>query len=176
MRYYLISEDKKVVDRPQIINWFKKINAEKLKWGTYHEVAERTVLFVKENKNVYFPDIMTFPFLMVSKKVKDVLDLYEPNMGYREIILIEKKHEQMMQYFIPHLMRLECLSENARYNFNHSEVEKVVVKKEKLIDKCMFELENVSNRHVIVRHDFLESILRREVMIDFKEIEVEGNL
>lgn len=173
MKYFLISEDKKLIDRPQLMNWYQKIEIEKLKWGTYHEVPERTVIFVKDNKDVYFTDILTFPFPMVSKKIKEILDLYEPNMGYREVILIEQKHEQMMQYFVPHLMRVDCLGKSTEYNFNHSELVRAVLDKDKIPDKCIFEVEKVSNRQIIVRHDFLESLLRREVIIDFEEVETE---
>lgn len=174
MKYFLLREEKRIVDSPQLINWHKNIPIQKLRWGTYHEVPPKTVLFIKENKNIYFPDIMLFPFLMISRKIKDILDLYEPNMGYRQIILIENKNERCMQYFIPHLMRLECLSKKTEYNFDHSEVKKAVLEQNRLIDKCIFELGEVSNRQVIVRQDFLESVLRREAIINFERAEIEG--
>lgn len=172
MKYFLITEDKKIVNRPQLINWYSKISPEKLKWGTYHEVSSKTVLYVKKDIDIYFPDILTFPFFMVSKNIKDILSLYEPNMGYRQIILIEREYEKVMQYFIPHLLRVDCLDISSQYSFDHSEVLNAKIDIDKVPDKCIFELDGVSKRQIVVRHDFLESILRRGAIVDFHEVEI----
>lgn len=173
MRYFLINEDKKLTERPQLLNWYQKIPEQYLTWGTYHKVPEKTVLYVKENSKLYFPDIMTFPFLMINKKLKSVLDLYEPNMGYRQVILIDKKHEYAAQYFLPHLQKFDCISDKSVFNTDHSYLVKPVLNEENLKDKCIFELAGVKNRHIITRLDFLESVLRRGAVIQFSEVGTE---
>lgn len=173
MKYFLVSEDKELSERPQMINWYTKIPERYMRWGTYHKVPARTVIFVKENKNIYFPDIITFPFFMISKKIKEVLDLYEPNMGYRQIILIERHYQYVFQYFVPHLPIINCMSPKSKFNMDNSYAIRLILESDKLEDKCVFEIAGLKNRHIIVRLDFLESILRRDGILDFTEIEVE---
>lgn len=173
MRYFYIEEDKEVINRPQIMNWYKEIDERYLHYGTFHKVAEKTVLYISSNKSTYYPEIITTPFLMISKKIKDILKLYEPNMGYRQVILIDFNNDKATQYFIPHIKRFDCLTEKSEFNKFHTSLKRIVIDSRKVGDSCIFELDNVSDRHIIVRMDFLESILRRGAMIGFKEVEVE---
>ena len=98
MRYFYIGEDKEITNRPQIKNWYKIINERYLHYGTYHKVPEKTVLYIESNMWVYYPEVILTPFFMISKKIKDILKLYEPNMGYRQVILIDFDNEKATQY------------------------------------------------------------------------------
>lgn len=172
MRYFYIGEDKEITNKPQIMNWYKKIDERNLHYGTYHKVPEKIVLYIKSNKETYYPEVISTPFFMISKKIKDIIKLYEPNMGYRQVILIDFDNEKATQYFIPHLKRFDCLTEESKFNKYHSLLTKIVIDSNKVGDSCIFELDNVSDRHIIVRMDFLESMLRRGAMIEFKEVVV----
>lgn len=174
MRYFYIEEDKEITNRPQIVNWYNKIDERDLHYGTYHKVSEKTVLYIESSKWTYYPEIISRPFFMISKKIKDILTLYEPNMGYRQVILIDFDNEKATQYFIPHIKRFDCLTEKSVFNKHHSSLKKIVIDSKKVGDCCIFELDNVPDRYVIVRMDFLESILRRGAMIEFKEVVLEG--
>lgn len=173
MRYYMIRHDKRINNGPDLLDWYKKVNVVDLHWGSFHKVPEINIMYIKENAEVYFSDVITFPFFLLSEKIERILKKYEPNMGYRQFILIEKKHEYMQQYFLPHLMRVDCVSEKSQFNQDRSQIIKCCLVQSKLPDKCIFELEHVKDRHVIVRQDFLESILRRNAMICFEECEME---
>ena len=73
MKYYLIEKDEKIVDTPQLVNWYSKLNVENVKMGSYHKINNRLVLEMKDNKDVYFPEVLFHPCFMISKKIKEIV-------------------------------------------------------------------------------------------------------
>lgn len=173
MKYYFIMQDKKLVDAPQIMNWYQTLNVEEVKMGTYHKIPDRAVLQLKSNKNVYFPEILFHPCLMVSNKIKKILSLYEPTMRYKEIILLDTPNEKTSVYYIPYLEEMDCLAkEKTLFGNFQSGIERGTIYREKLDDTCMFYLKHNHNKYYVVRHDLLESMLRRDAILQISELEI----
>lgn len=172
MRYFIIEEDKKVKNLPHILNWMKTIDARNLKWGSYHKLPEISTLYIQKDDFAVFTDILSRPFFMLSKNLQEIIKLYEPNMGYRQVVLIDYKKECAAQYFLPHLQVIDCLTKDTKFNLDHSMIERAVVEQNKIGEKAIFQLGQVSNRYVVVRFDVLESFLRRGALFQFHEIEV----
>lgn len=55
---------------------------------------------------------------------------------------------------------------------DHSELQHIVLDKNKLADKEIFQLDKVSNRYVVVSLRVLESFLRRGAMLWYEELEM----
>lgn len=100
------------------------------------------------------------------------MELYEPNMDYRQIVLIDKKKNKAVQYFMPHLQIVDCLGEGTVFNMDHSELKQIVLDKNKIPDKTIFQLDRVSSRYVVVNLNVLESFLRRGAILQYEELEV----
>lgn len=172
MRYFIIEEDKSIKNLPHIQNWMKTIDARNLIWGSYHKLPEISTLYVQKDDFAVFADILSRPFFMMKKNLQEIIKIYEPNMGYRQIVLIDFKKESAEQYFLPHLQVIECLTKDTKFNLDHSMIEHAVVEEKKIGEKAIFQLGQVSNRYVVVRFDVLESLLRRGALFQFCEIEV----
>lgn len=172
MKYYLIREDSRIKTIPHIVNWMAKIDARNLTWGSYHKLPEVITLYVEKNDFTVYPDVLSRPFFMVTKELQKILKLYEPNMGYRQIILIDRKREMAVQYFLPHLQIVDCLGEGTKFNMDHSELQHIVLDTNKLADKEIFQLDKVSNRYVVVSLRVLESFLRRGAMLWYEELKM----
>lgn len=173
MKYYFITQDKRLVDVPQIINWYQTLNIEEIKMGTYHKIPNRMVLQLKNNKELYFPEILFHPCLMISKKIKNILCLYEPTMRYKEIILLDTFNEKTGVYYIPYLEELDCLAkEKTKFGNFQSIIEKGAIYREKLDGICMFYVKYNQNKYYVVRHDLLESMLRRDAIMQVRNIEI----
>lgn len=172
MKYYLIREDSRIKTIPHIVNWMAKIDARNLTWGSYHKLPEVITLYVEKNDFTVYPDVLSRPFFMITKELQKILKLYEPNMGYRQIILIDRKREMAAQYFLPHLQIVDCLGEGTKFNMNHSELQHIVLDTNKLVDKEIFQLDKVTNRYVVVSLRVLESFLRRGAMLQYEELEM----
>lgn len=172
MKYFFISQNKNITNLPQIINWNKVINPKDLTYGNYFKIPKRNLLKIKRDEKIIFPDLFFHPFFMISKEVKEVLDMFEPNQVYKEIILLDGKSEMMKVYYLPVLREYNCMAEGTIYNLDHSIIKQGILDVSVIEDKCLFKVSNVKNSHIIARLDFIESLLRRGFIIDINEIEV----
>lgn len=170
MKYFLIKQDPKVSNAPKIINWNKEINPANLKIGSYYKIKDRTILSIESSKNTVFTEIITYPFFLISKKIKEVIVLYEPVMRFKEIILMDSKNERAELYYMPLLEEIECIAEDSVFNWDHSMVEKGVLLKDKIGDTSIFYLKGVRNQQIVVRLDVLESLIRRNAILELNEL------
>lgn len=171
MKYFLIERNSIIKNVPEVINWYKKFNKKALDDKEYEKIPYRTTLQIKENNNVKFIDIILNPFFMVSKELKKLLSIFEPNLKYKEIFLIDSKNKKMEQYFIPLLDKLDCLSETSEFNLDKTIVKKGIINEKKIEDKAIFMIDNMKSQQIIMRMDLVEAILRRDYLgVRFKEL------
>lgn len=173
MIYFIVRQDKDYKNAPRFINWFQNYDMQSYEKGAYSRLPERKVIEIEANANTTFIDVLSNPFFLVSKEIKKVLSLFEPNMEYRQILCLDSKNQLGHQYFLPCLPFISCISEKSHFNLDHSMLLKPVLEEEKIPDKGMFLLGDVKSRYVVMRLDVVEAILRKKVYgIELEEVEV----
>lgn len=173
MRYFLLEADKGYTNVPQIINLHAQIDVRDLKKGSYYKIPKRILLRIRGNKNTVYTDVISQPVFLISELMKKVLEKYEPNLNYKETVLLDQEYGQAERYYLPTLEEIDCLTKESVFNLNHSVLHKIVIDTDRTEDKCLFALSGVSNRYVIARLDLIESVLRRGAKgLHLKEIEV----
>ena len=65
MKYFLIETDKRLRNQPEPINWYKQIDERNVHMGSYNKIKKRNMFKIKPNKNVEFPDVISFPFFLI---------------------------------------------------------------------------------------------------------------
>ena len=94
-------------------------------------------------------------------------------MRYKEIILLDTFNEKTGVYYIPYLEELDCLAkEKTKFGNFQSIIEKGAIYREKLDGICMFYVKYNQNKYYVVRHDLLESMLRRDAIMQVRNIEI----
>ncbi len=172
MRYFFIKQDAKLVHGPQIVNWYQKINVEDIQPGTYYKIPNRVVLPVRGDKDTIFPEVLFHPFFMISKKIKDVLKLYEPALKYKEIVLLDGQNNKAEVYFLPFLEEIDCIvKEKTVYGQFHASIEKGAISKAAVGENSIFFIRHNNDKYIIVRLDLLESMLRRDAILRIEELE-----
>lgn len=172
MRYFLLEEDKNYANRAHPYKWAKIIRPDILYNKLYAKLPKRMILEIEPNKKVEFVDMLTVPFIMVSEKIRKMITIFEPNMQYKEIILLDKENGNAEVYYLPVLDEVNCLGKNTKFNLDHSVIEKPILCKEKVGDKSIFRLTEGPGNCCVIRMDLLECILRRDAY-GFKIIEPE---
>lgn len=163
MDYYVLSLDKDYTDVPKTINWFGRIDVEAVYSGAYERLEKAYVLEIKENPDIYVSDIITEPVFAVSKMVKTCLETFEPNIKYTRLYFVQKKEQKVFEYFIPHLTHEKCAVQKRNVIGYGAAMQKVCIDKSKIEpDKFIFYIKDNTTYKVIVRTEFLESILRRD--------------
>ena len=174
MRYFIMEQDEKYSDSPNIINWFGKINVQKLKQGQSWELPDRTLLEIRNNPDTIFTDVVSKPFLIYSKKTKDAVSIYESGIVHKQIVLLDDKNLMTELYYLPILKMIDCLSEKSELNTDKSIVRRAVLDKSKLPNRSIFVLDGLSSIYAVVRLDLAESLLRRGVRgITLRKVEID---
>lgn len=172
MRYFLLEQDKGYTDIPVPLGWYEILAPGKA-MESLKKLPRRTIFKIKTGENTVFLDFMTDPVVMVSEKVKECLELYEPNIPFKEIVLLDRRKKMSRGYFVPFLTELNCLAEESEYTNWNYDLKKAVLDGSKLKDKAVFTVKGPQKLNIAVRLDAAESLLRRSVKgLMFKEMEV----
>lgn len=161
MRYFLVKQDKSYTKAPRLVNWFGKIKTECICPGTYSQLEEDYVLMIESKENVEYSDLIMEPFYMISNMVKYVLTAYEPNLTYTNLYLVDKKGKTAYEYYIPHLKEYDCLTAKSKMEFQRTQLTYGEMDLSKLGDHSIFYLAGMAKKHLVIREDLAESLLRR---------------
>lgn len=162
MKYFLIESDASLINKPELINWYKIIDKKSIDDGKYNKLDDKTAVYIKANKDTIFYDVVASPIFIVKKELKELISLFEPNLGYKQLILVDKENSQMEQYYIPELVRIDCLDKSTIYNIDKSVIKEGVIDTSKLLDKAIFRIKNIKTTNIVVRMDLLEAMLKRD--------------
>lgn len=161
MRYYILEQDKGYKELPKLINWFEQLTASNTKKPDINNIRNREIFKIEPNENTSYLDMLFFPFFMVTDKIRECLQLYEPNIKFKEIILLDRKNKKMQNYFIPSVTELDCLTANSEYTFGHVDLKYIEIEERKAGKKAIFKIKGVEKSYIIARLDVVESLLRR---------------
>lgn len=161
MKYFLVRMDPQFDTAPEIIDWFKRIDRRDIRHGESYKIENRQLFFIKGRPQTTFPDILSFPYFMVTEIIRNVIRMYEPHTIFKEIVLLDQENSDTCTYYIPVLEYVDCLSIYSKLTKDRSTILEGVLNKGKVSDCSIFYLEGVGNLYTVVRMDLVESILRR---------------
>jgi hypothetical protein len=99
MRFYVIK--RKDVYKPQIFLPYSLKEQIDISKGKIDVIGKMEIWQVKESDFTFFSDILTEPVLMLSSKAKEVFQIYDSKMEFKQIILFGRERETVMQYYLP---------------------------------------------------------------------------
>lgn len=173
MKYFLIEEDDRIINSPRVIGWHNKIDIRNIHPGSAGRLPGRELLFIKENPETIFTDIISNPFFLVSEKVKKVIQMYEPKTIIKELVLLDSKYEKVERYFLPVFEELDCLAKESILNLDHNEIKKAVLIQERLEGHAIFRIAGVGMQYIVGNLEIVESFLKREVIgMSLKELQI----
>lgn len=161
MRYFLVKQDKEYTKMPRIVNWFGKIKTECIGPGGYEQLEDDYVFMIEYKENTEYTDLVMEPFYMISNMMKYVLKVYEPNLAFTDLYLLDKKTKKAYEYYIPHLKEYDCLTAKSKIEFQGTQLSHGELDLEKLGDHSIFYLARMKKKHLVIREDLAESLLRR---------------
>ena len=94
MKFFLLGTDASYSNYPKIRNWFGRIDLRYANVNEAYKIPSRQLLMIEEYENTVFPSIINDPFPLISIEVKNVFDMYEPHIIYREVVLLDSRYER----------------------------------------------------------------------------------
>lgn len=86
---------------PEICSWYGKLDERKLTRRDYKQLPNFFLLDMKTGTDILYPDVITEPFLLVSKGVMDVLKMYDTDMPFLFAVLYDISHGESISYYLP---------------------------------------------------------------------------
>lgn len=162
MKYFLIQTNPLYVTAPDLIDWRDKISKRFVRQGVSYHIPKRELYFIRPNPNTIFPDVVSFPFFIVTKLIKEVIKMYEPKLVYKELVLLDREYKLCEVYHLPILPEVDCLSSRSELSADHSMIKRGILNENCLRDSpSIFFIGGVRNTYVAARLDIVESMLRR---------------
>lgn len=162
MKYFLLSWDENGNPVPRIVNWRAKLDYRAVQAKELGKLPSRTLLYIENNPETVFSDIISSPFLLVSELVWNVMKKYDIRQEGKQIVLLDGVYGFAEVYYLQNLRECACLHADTQFNNNGTVI------KELIIDKVaaaslppFFRVAEMQKDYIIGRLDFVESLLRR---------------
>lgn len=151
MKYFLLNQHPYFKGDFRLNHWKEMINPAWISPGEFYKIPRSCVITVDMDETTAFPDLIITPFLLFSKLLLDVANMYGEAFYRRDIVLVNPKEHESRPYS---LILLDTIKPE-------STLWKV---------KNLFFLDIEQRRELIASQDFIESILRRGAKgIEIKE-------
>lgn len=170
MEYYMMQLDRRIQNK-FILQKFP--NAGSVEYDTSHagKVREHTILHTIESDQSSYPDVLEEPLYMVSKKVREVLELYDETAIYKKVSIINMPRKKRAEYNVLLVDRIDCLHEDTQF-YPDKSIQKLVLDKRKIADRTIFKVKGIGPAYMMVSLDIVESLLRRDCYgVKFTKVE-----
>lgn len=159
MKYFLIREDERITQRPYLVNVHEKIDVRDVCAERAYKLPRRELVFVK--KGTIFTDIISTPLFLISEKVKKTINMYEPRILMKELVLLDRESASAETYYLPIFQEVDCLGQGTLYNPACTVLKKIVLEREKIKGKTIFRIADAVGNPIVGNLDIVESILKR---------------
>lgn len=163
MKYFLIETDDKN-KTPYGINKNRGIDVRLISREKFSTLPLWNVVEMNFPEEGVFPDIICSPFLLLSEDCVKAVMMYQTDILYKGIKLWDSNSGVNATCFLTILDELECMSDKTRYNSVGNRIVRLVLDRGKIGDNAVFKVKGVSGHGIVGRLDFVESILRRDVI------------
>lgn len=117
---------------------FGKLDVRKLTRKAYKELPKYLLLEMKTGVDIFYPDIITEPLLLVSKEALDVFQMYDSTLPFLFVVLFDVSKEESRPYYLP-----------------------VVTEGDEKCREPIYRIRNRERREIRIRLDVAESLLWR---------------
>lgn len=173
MRYFFITQDTGLPHSIQYRDFDIKGGRHLFLKADQERLNEMTVLYLDGKGEEARPDFIQRPVTMFSERLQDILEAYEPELIFKDVLLIHKEKELQYRYVHTLMDQLEAISQNSEFYPNGME-KRLILDGRKAAGRHLFLLENSRRRDPLVSLPLAESLLRRNCIgIRLEEVEVE---
>ena len=161
-RYFLIGTDESYEPVPLMIDVRKSIKEEYLEEGESYKQAGISLVNIRNSfdEQVKYPDIMDRGIFILSDEAYEIFKLYEPATVINRVILMDENSNEVYEYIIPILKRIDCLSDRTTF-IRGRYIDKGILIGKNIPDTALFKIPNVDGMCTVARLDFVESLLKR---------------
>jgi len=161
-RYFLIGTEESYKDFLFDIKNVLLTQEEYLEEGESYKQAGISLVNIRNSFDEHdkYPDIMDRGIFMLSDEAYEIFKLYEPATVIKRVLLMEENSNEVYEYIIPILKRIDCLSDRTTF-IRGRYIDKGILIGKNIPDVALFKIPNVDGMCTVARIDFVESLLKR---------------
>lgn len=153
---------------PRVVNWYQILDIKKMNRNSYQELPEFFLLDMKLDMNSFIPDIIVFPFLLLSHAAMEIVSLYDSSIPFRFAALFDTQKKSCVSYYCPIMEEEDCVVET-----NDTGDQKMRLDRGKMMGIPLFCVNICGEKRTIIRMDLAESLLMRDAIgVELQEIEL----
>ena len=169
MKFFLLDADDQYA-QPTFLDWYKEMNP---KLQAAWDIPRLSKFSVSLSVNAIFVDILSHPYLMLSKEFSNLVRLYDDTIRFNYVMLYDKKNKRHMDYYMPKLEVVDCLANDSELSRDGSVLRRAVLQRDAVRYRTLFQIGGVSNRYIAGSLELVESAFRREVLgLRIREVEL----
>jgi hypothetical protein len=160
MRYFVLEHDSRISDIPYPKNFHKIIDVRKVSAEGGGQIPLRSLIQLQPSKTTVFPDVLCQPVILLTQDAKSVVDIFCEHIVYSQIVYLDQQHAQTQLYYMPMLETIDCNSPTSEFtNKGKGSFSKVVLLKNSIGGKTIFQVKNTTQRVIVIRLDLAENLL-----------------
>lgn len=157
--FFIMEEDRSIHNKIQFEDVESNIGYE-FKPDEIAQIHDITVLFMKGNRDSIYPDVLETPVYMVSDRLKQIMEPYDPSVIYRRVALNQVEERIQNMYWLVLAEKINCLDGSSEFYPNGWD-KKIVINPKKIGLRRIFKAEGILTPKLMVHLDVAESIMRR---------------
>jgi hypothetical protein len=169
--YFLLKRDRRYGNAPTPINFFFELGGRKINRKDAYKLPGRTIVDIEKRSEYDRVDLIDGSLFLVSDAVKNVFSFYDDEIFFKTVVLMIGDGSVQMKYNLPIFKEIACFRESGERA--GTVVKKIVLARDSIGTGSIFKIAETRQRHIIVRLDVAESLLRRKLRgLSFTETEV----
>ena len=177
MEYFRIRQDHRYLHPPVITNTIDMVPGRRaVSLENSKRIPDVNILFADAPYSLDFLDVLDSQLFLVSPEVKKVFLIYESEMAFKEVCILNNKTEEYRLYALPLFLEMDCLAEGSIVSPDRSHVKRLCLRKDPEAPS-IFKAAGLMTDVVMIRLDVAESLLRRGIqrfLLEPVEWEEEG--
>ena len=162
MRYFRLTSDESITDKPSPADFHDKLDIRNLTPEKASALPDRAFVRLEPNINTVFPEILCSPVLHVAEEARDVMKSYDEYISYKQIVYNDPVNELLQTYYMPILARIDCLERYADETGMRPADAEITLRRTPIRDKSIFQVHGAKRTLTIIRLDLAESFLARD--------------
>lgn len=173
MRYFFISQDTNLSHTIQYRDFDIFGGRHLFIREDANQLNDIVALYLTGNGKEVVWDFLQRPVTMFSERFRKILDAYEPDLIFKEVVLIHKENSLQYRYVHTLMEQVDAVGKSTEY-YPDGSVKRLVLDNNKIGRHNLFLLKGSQRKDPVVSLALAESLLRRKPCgLCFEEVEVE---
>ncbi|AKG37732.1 hypothetical protein VK70_12500 [Paenibacillus durus ATCC 35681] len=129
------------------------------KWAKASENPKESIFSLYVDGDCEYKDWMDRPIPMVSDELKNIFEIYQPNINWKLVVLANVRQLTQKLYWVPKLNQVDCLSQQSEWHKNGI-LKKMVIDREAIRTYKICNVRGSLAQETIVDLDVAECLLK----------------